>query len=84
MNNQQSSPCLWSRRMLSSTILASFIIFATIAYSVYYSLFQNDETTRWVSIAASIILSVFMVTCCLANTAFGGGECRAGAYKVAA
>lgn len=64
MNNQQSSSCLWSRRILSSTILASFIIFATIAYSVY-SLFQNDETTRWVSIAASIILSVLWLLAAL-------------------
>ncbi len=42
--------------MLSSTILASLIIFATIAYSVY-SFFQNDETTRFIVIVAVVILS---------------------------
>ena len=43
--------------MLSSTILASLIIFATIAYSVY-SFFQNDETTRFIVIVAVVILSL--------------------------
>ena len=43
--------------MLSSTILASLIIFATIAYSVY-SFFQTDETTRFIVIVAVVILSL--------------------------
>mgnify|MGYP003399347307 FL=1 len=43
--------------MLSSTILASLIIFATIAYSVD-SFFQNDETTRFIVIVAVVILSL--------------------------
>lgn len=46
--------------MLSSTVLASLIILATIAYSVY-SLFQNEETIRWVIITAIIILSVLFL-----------------------
>lgn len=64
MNNQQSSPCLLSRRMLSSTILVSLIIFATIAYSVY-SFFQNDETTRLVVIVATVILSLLWLLAAL-------------------
>ena len=62
--NQQSSPCLWSRRMLSSTILASLIIFATIAYSIY-SLFQNNDTTRLVVIVAIVILSLLWLLAAL-------------------
>ena len=62
--NQKSSPCLWSRRMLSSTILASLIIFATIAYSIY-SLFQNNDTTRFVVVVAIVILSILWLLAAL-------------------
>lgn len=63
--NLKSSPCRWSRRILSSTILASLIILATIAYSFYSLFFKNDETTRFVVIVAIVVLTVLWLLAAL-------------------